>query len=362
MNTKKQTIAISYTRRMLNIILNSKSKKRELEAEFNTTVNSIIKALADNNSGTLVDLTEEFLIINLISLITTPSKTFESTYSMYGLDNEKEFIDLLKKQKAILRKAAISPMIVSDDKNKQTLRYREKSHYIIEEMDYLLLWLYRRDANFSKAIEIGIDKTERYPDDCRFAHGLGLAYHALAYSILRRENGDNISEVRDEVVDKLDMSYSCLMKALKCYSAMQEENNYEDDTSVQLINKSIIAIYNTLADANIRKYILGMLKERFLLDEAQLHVNKMKDYYLLINDKYENDPTVNHTEAEMNYLYAKHYYDQKEYQIALPKILRATSSIHYFEKCNEQVDDVFQSIIQDIAEMRYKLIEKNRCL
>jgi hypothetical protein len=336
----------------LDLILTPQSKISSLSENFNTSILKLINILSGINRKSLSDLTLEFLTLSLINLVTRSSRTFEASSSTDFLENEKEIIDVLKRLKSIITKSSIRPIIIEKN-GKASISFEEVDLPITKEIDYLLLWLWRRDNKLTEAIKLGEECINKYRSDGRFLHGLGLAHHSIAYKKYR-ECIKNKSV--DVIINHFLFSKENLLKALGYYSELT--NKFDNNTIKNLIFKNLIGIHNTIADAYFRLFQLGDKSGFDLINASKFHVDEMDRLFKLINVDFIIEPTVNHTKSELHYFDALHHFEIGELAKAHFSILEATARILYFEKCKEQVDESFQSIAGDISKLRYDIFKK----
>ena len=336
----------------LDLILSPRKMLIKKSEQFNQIITEIINFLSKFNRKSLSELTLEFLSLSLVNLVTRSSRTFESTYNTDYLENEKEIIDVLKREKAILIKSNIHPIITINENGSSKISYEEIEMPFIKEIDYLLLWLLRRDNKLDEAIKLGKDCISKYKKECRFYHGLGLANHSKAYNIYRGCKKSNI----ELVIKHFKASKRNLIISLKKYNEFNIKNS--NKIVRRLVLKNIIGIHNTIADANFRIYLLEEKKNFELLSESQYHLNEMKKLFIEINENFDSYPTVNHTESELYYLNALYHFENGDIQKANKCILESTSRVLFFEKHIDLVDESFQKIVNDISHLRYKIFYK----
>lgn len=338
----------------LYLILSPQKEISKLSTEFNKTIHIIINALSKYRKKSLYYLTQEFLALSLINLVTSSAKTFESTSSVTVLESEKEIIDVLKRQKAILKKSKLIPKIISDADGSFVINYETmgSSTPSIKEINYLLLWLLRRDNRIEDALKLGKECLKLYKGECRFHHGFALAHHAAAY-----DNYFNADEMDIKLILKhLKASKRNLITALRSYKKYLTKQ--DNEIVKKIVLKNIIAIRNTIADANLRIYILTEKKNTDLLDESNTHLKEMKNGFVEIEENFDNYPTINHTEAELYYLEALYYFENGEIQKAHLLILKSIAIINNFERNKDQVNDKFQLVISDINKLHIGIINK----
>jgi len=337
--------------------------------EFNGTIKKIIQQLSENPTINVKEITIEFLILSYLNLITKPSKTFELSAIENYNNSENEIIDALRAQHSIIAKTMISA--VYDEQNKK-LEITERKVQFLKEIDYLLLWLLRRNHNCSKnntslvcsackyddIISFGEKCILDYKNDGRFYHGLALAFHSKGYAkLLYCKNKEQDSS---RIIELLLKSNELLLKSLDYYN--KSIKNAKDNTTFLLLVKNIISVHNTITDCKLRSYELSIDKNENLLIEANNHIQLIRNNFERINENIDDYPTINHTIAELYYFESKRYFDMQEYSKSFDKISKATLVIYNFENRKEIIPENFYSIIHNINKLRYNLFEKMNML
>nr|WP_319397612.1 hypothetical protein [uncultured Carboxylicivirga sp.] len=337
--------------------------------EFNNTVRSIIKQLSSNPTINVKEITVEFLILSYLNLITKTSKAFELSSRENYNGSENEIIDALKAQQSIIKNS----LLTSDwDKINNKLNVVERKEQFLKELDYLLLWLLRRNHNCSKeqsqsncinckydeVISFGKDCISKHSNDGRFYHGLALAYHSKAYAKklhCKYVLSDNLA-----IISLFDSSKTALMNSLEYYSLILK--NERDKLKNTLIVKSIIAVHNTIADCYLRTFDLMDEKDDKLLSKVHNHISSIQDNFNLINEDIDDFPSINHTIAELHYFESSLHFEREEYQASFSKISEATLTVYNFEHRKENIPENFYEIIHDINKLRFNLFQKMKML
>lgn len=332
---------------------------------FDQTIKDIISQLSHNSTINMKEMVIKFLIIGYINLITKAPKTLDlSTLEKYN-NGENEIIDTLKAQKEIIKKSMIRPNTKED-----MLEVKEHSGPFLKEIDYLLLWLFRRNHNCSKnktdtyckkckydeVIDFGKECINKYIKDGRFYHGLALAYHSKAYAKRLTCKNKSSRENYSKIINLFDHSYENLAKSTKYYENFIK--NARDEATRILLVKSIIGTNNTMADCKLRKYTLSDKKDISILADINEHVSSIHENFKSISENINDYPTINHTIAELHYYEADFYFHTQDYQESYEKIKLATKEIYNFEQQKKYIPDYFFSIISDINKLRFSLFEK----
>lgn len=337
--------------------------------DFNEVIKRIIQQLSETPTISIKGITIEFIILSYLNLITKPSKTLEFSALENFNNSENEILDALKAQRSIIAKTMISGV---PDKNNNKLEIKERNVQFLKELDYLILWLYRRNNNCSKneknilckeckydeIISFGKNCISKYNNDGRFYHGLALALHSKAYAKLLYCNKDK--QNLKKIIKLLSKSNQLLLKSLDYYNSAVKIT--VDNIKLQLLIKNIIAVHNTITDCKLREYELSEFKNENLLLEANNHVKIIKENFKHIDENINEYPTINHTFAELLYFESMLYFDKKDFFKSYDKISKATLIIYNFENRKENIPENFYSIIHKINNLRYDLFVKMNLL
>ncbi len=339
------------------------------KVDFNTAIKTIIQQLSKNPTINIKEITIEFIILSYLNLITKTSKTFELSVRENYNNSENELVDALKAQRSIIAKTMISGF---HNKLNNKLDITERKGQFLKEIDYLLLWLLRRNHNcsmnetnlvcssckYDEVITFGEECISKYTNDGRFYHGLALAFHSKGYAkLLHCKNEKDNSSI---VIELLSNSNQLLLKSLDYYNKSVE--NTKNETTFLLLVRNIIAIYNTIIDCKLRNYQLSINKNENLLKEAEEYIQLIKVNFQRINEDISDYPTINHTIAELCYCESKLHFDREEYSKSFEKVSSATFVIYNFENKKENIPENFYSIVHDINKLRYQLFEKMNML
>lgn len=354
---------------IFDLILAPKKLSNDESNSFNLFIINIINRLTKLSAKNLKDITFEFLILSYLNIITKSSPAYEEVNSKNIEENETEILSELETQKELLKDSIITS-VVNIDKKKIEIQSREISY--LREIDYLILWLKRRNfncinegneqincnecdiCNYDRVIKFGIECTENYPDDGRFYHGLALAYHSQAYGFLLSCKKPSNKDTK--VIEHLGLSRYYLKLANRKYKSL--ERIIKESLPLSLLRKNIIAVHNTLIDGMLREFEMSDHKNNKLLLNASTEFKQIRNYFNLVDDNLYNYPTISHTEAELNYYEANKFFEDKKYPDALEKILSATSLIKYFVDNKLEIRGNFMSIISKISILRFKIFSQ----
>lgn len=246
----------------------------------------------------------EFLILTYIDLL-TPAVAAEK--NELPREIEQKLIQALEKRLRVAEKAER----IRFGRRKQRNPAKKVYTSLFKEISYILVWLYRRNHSFHK---IGLLETKwkwlgLY--DPRFEHGIGLASIAEYYD----PNSKHASPTY--LVQK---SVSHLSTALSYYRTAYEEKNHK--VIKELLQRNIIAIYNSICDANILLY--ERENKKIYIERARVYLSEMKEY----TDGLESPnglPIPDMTEAELEACEAQIAYEMGQIVIAKKKMGYAES-------------------------------------
>ncbi|WP_075343566.1 hypothetical protein [Tenacibaculum agarivorans] len=185
--------------------------KKEDKEKFISAYEKIIRNVERKKSTSPIEVS---VILYYLSLILPDSKTGNEKHLIYQLENLKEIIEF-------------SSIKQEYDAEKKSFNQRRVDSKYKLEINYLLIWLYRRKKMFDESIALADETLKVYKNDPRIIHGKALAIIAKAYP--KREDED--------ISKELLMSKDLLEEASILYELEDVEKNI-------LIRKTLIAISN----------------------------------------------------------------------------------------------------------------------
>ena len=229
----------------------------------------------------------------------------------------------------------------------------KKNSFIKSEIDYLLIWLYRRIKKFDEAIKIG-NEYSNLENEPRFLHGLALAHESKAYNNFYK--GNNYIELKE-----LKISKKYFLLSLEEYQRILQDTFYPLSN---LILKQQIGILNSIIDTNIRLLEKSKHIDKAFLEEGRYFMEILKSKVDLLNPSidYNELGTINHTECELEFYEARILFKEKKYSDALKKLSYASKRSRLFVKKKEIVGDKFQTIISDINKLRIKIYNVTKAI
>lgn len=254
---------------------------------------------------------------------------------------EQEVLNLLRKQIKIIEFTYSQPATEAADPGK--LSMQPVPNRYVREMQYMQLWLLRRNLDFDSAVSLGEELTNTYPHDARFWHGLGLAYTSRAYARLMNKEMVPSSQ--------WDRILHILEHALRSYSKLLAD--VHTPYAGRLIRKGMLAILNSQASCFLRKYEIE--NDTMLLAHARTCLQQIKDDIRMYDIRYDDCPGFNHTEAELEFYEADIYMQNAKLQQAYSKVILARGRAQYFKDKGETMHAYFQGIGDRIDELRLKI-------
>jgi hypothetical protein len=263
--------------------------------------------------------------------------------------SEKLVIENLEKYKKLKSKSSIFYTL---DENSNKIIYSFSSNEKLEkEVDYLLLWFYRRNRLFEKTHKL-IKKYEK-SEDPRFFHGIGLVYIAEAYDLHDRGDCKQANEKFNAANKKLESAYQ---------KYIEKEEKTHPISLKQLLTKQKISVLNTLICSKLmllKSNNIESVKNNEVLFELRNYMDIMK-YEVktkLHNINYNKYVTFIHTEAKLEYYEALYLFENKKYTEALNKISHSTKKAYYFENSSYLTKDRFEEILKQTASLRMKIFK-----
>lgn len=298
---------------LLNNLVDVSYPDHELLPELSINLKKVVSSLVDEQSDIyLISLQQ--IIISYINLITTTPKTNAQDES----DKEEEIIDTLVKQRQIFGHLKVEAIL---NENASTLDVKFKPHAFSREIDYILLWLYRRNNQIHKGIKLGKHLIYENPDDPRFYHGLALNYISNAYKSLQSVSASGLSDT--QAIGDLKNALLYLRFAKEKYEALMGADHQQNFG--MLINKNYMAVLNSLADISLRIYEHEVVKDFSRIEEARGFLDRAKELFTITNLIYNNFPIFSATELEIEYYEALNYYEKESYSLAHQKIINAVN-------------------------------------
>jgi hypothetical protein len=325
---------------------------------FNTnTITPHLKNILNSMGGkndSLMDMSKEFIIVTYISLLTFPKLNGNEMRQtdLAPIISENELIDLLKKQKKLISNTALRQK-VSESQSSSRLEVEKQNLYYIEEINYMLLWLLRRNNYFDEAVSLGEAAIKETENDPRFYHGVGLACISNIYASLFKSEIGN--EIKEESLLLLDKALVHLYKAVELY--FLKLKSIGNEAIISVIKKNILAIYNSIADISIRKYVLLNMDNYNLIDAANNALENLKSLALELKITFEKYPIFNNTDAELKYYESLSFFNKGDIKNAHLYILQATNSVHESISKTTPMSKEFNKIFTDIENLR-KIIFK----
>lgn len=324
--------------------------------KFNSHLGEIINAISISKNDGLFHVIQEFLILYFINIIAPTPETFSQSDFHNFYKKEDEILSIIKNQKSLIKNSIIRPKVEISGKTRKVKLERLKSNLICE-IDYFQIWLLRRNRNFDKCIEICNSYiNNKQFDNSRFLHGRGLTFCSIAY--------DSYFKNRDssEIISNLKLSINDLLNAKELYETIILKNK-DDIIFSRLLWKNIIGILNNIIDSKIRIIEITKQITKKDLDSCRNHLMEVKRIFknkLNHESTYDDFPTINHTEAELEYYEAKDYFDRGLFIKAYEKINEATIRSYFFEKKTGTVSKNFRGIIKNINSLRFQIFKEKK--
>jgi hypothetical protein len=211
----------------------------EEKKDFIEAYNKIINNLRNKKD---ISAIEGSIILYYLSLILPDPDS--------KVGGEEQLIKQLENLKHVIKYSSIK--YIYKEESESFVEERVKSNYE-HEINYMLIWVYRRKKNFEKSIELADKMLEKDKYDPRMLHGKALSILSRAYSDKDITNNDKVKE--------LLIGESLLRKALNLY----RNNELKDNL---LVRKTIVAIVNSIC--NLYNHLYDITKENKFLIEAVL--------------------------------------------------------------------------------------------
>lgn len=293
----------------------------------------------------------EFIITTYLNLIATPEPAAGTAAEGLPMAiSEEKVINLLRKEIKIIEHATVESHL---EEHQRLVIEAGRSKYV-QEMQYMLLWLLRRDGELDQAAELGDLLIKNYPDDPRYLHGMGLCRIAQAYDLMDPEKvGHNSLE---HIIFLLQDAIEKLKAALEHYDSLA--GVAINPSLKRLVAKSKIAIQNSIADSSLRLHKIQQSKDDKLLSESRSHLLKLKADIERAELLYDDYPTFNHTEAELEYYEALQYFLRGNVAAAHLKIVAATERVLVFQKQKAAIAAHFLNVIPLIDSLRKTIFIK----
>jgi hypothetical protein len=292
-----------------------------------------------DNSRPLNVLSFQQIVLCYLNLLVIPSENPNA-----GIQKEREIIIALEKQNQIFSSIFFEQHIEESDDNRNLIMNFRPNIYA-KEIEYLLLWLYRRNEKIDEGIVLGKELIASNPTDPRFFHGLGLCYIAKSYEMHFADDFENREE--EEIMHSLSSAIKNLETAANLYQEMVNED-YENTVN-NLLCKNLIAVLNSLADTSIRIYQLSECKQLDRLQKATTYFTRLIQMAEMCQINYSENNTFLSTEMEIEYFEARQLFSQMNKWGAHSKITSAQEKMLILEKRKEF----------DITHTKFRNIEKD---
>lgn len=336
---------------LFDSITNNPSETDQLTKRFNDNIHAVLKVINSKRKPIFKDEVNEFLTLLFLNLISPPSNP------IIRENSEEEICNILLDRKSLVERSNIS-FKIEEKKGRSFLKAKIDDSSIIQEIDYFIIWLFRRTQQFERALSLCnkyIHTTEI--TDPRFYHGRGLVYCSMGYDMILRSDQDSQS-----IIDYLRLSISDLSLAVSGYKPLIQDKNEHVLAYKALIKKNIIAITNSILDSKIRIIELSQEKELSFeyLKEARALLIEIKEIGLSVGidkDNYNKYPTLNHTETELEYYESLLFYKNDQLNEAKNKIVEAAFRSYNFIDQHSLIPGNFSKITHSIKDLRYKIFE-----
>ncbi|AUP79511.1 tetratricopeptide repeat protein [Flavivirga eckloniae] len=297
--------------------------------EFITSYNNIIENLKKKKGFSAIEIS---IILYYLSLILPDPDS--------NVGNEKQLIRQLENLKEVIKYSYIKQ--VYNPKNEEFEEILAKNKYEIE-INYMLIWIYRRKKMFDKSIELANKVLEIYSDEPRIIHGKALSILSKAYS---QESGYNISR-------SLLKAKNLLIKSLRLYEYEKVTNNILLRKTLIAISNSICNLYNHLYNHDKKEEYLENSKKSSIvfLDIFKRYISKpIEDFpafcdtlcWLNLNIAEAELDNSNHDEATKRYTTAQHYFDICK----VSKIYDNFPDQDYFNNLKSKLNTVKKEVIK----------------
>lgn len=321
--------------------------------EFSDLFNLVAMDLAKLKNRSIPSFSFQFLILTFVNLITIPNSSENINIDMdIDLpDSEKELIDDLLKTKQIYSYTSGKTYILEQNGNKYLRPQKHESEFT-KEIDYLLIWIYRRNLNFDNAINLA--SANIYENEPRIQQGLGLALISKAYYIIDDKQNEK------EIIKLFNLGIKHLEKSFFLYDG--REQSFPLGSKSNLLIKQKIAILNAIIDANLRIYEYNNvgINELSLFQTLRNYLTILKKFVseLLKFQQYEDLDTINHTESELEYFEALYFIAIGDIFNAIRKLSYASKRTFYFTNNKQHISDRFKRLAQKIEEKRFEIFAK----
>lgn len=230
------------------------------------------------------------------------------------------------------------------------MSYTKRNTSLATEIKYILLWLYRRNDQWSKAMDLANQALEEGDEQPRVHHGMGLCHLAQAY-----RHYETFS--KDQVLSVFASADYSLMKALNQYRAQIAKTDIKS-TEWQLLRKTEAAILNSIANILIRRFELNNKTEISLLQRATEIMKELKRIFNHLELSVNSHAPYFGTHIELQYQIANYYYEMGDSQKSLVLIRQAAIDLSELKQLPEYQysDEFFKPRFKEIPKLLSKLI------
>ncbi|MRG43911.1 hypothetical protein GFS24_02235 [Chitinophaga sp. SYP-B3965] len=239
------------------------------------------------------------------------------------------------------------------------LEFYQAKQELLNEIIYILLWLYRRNLQEDEGIRRALAITKNEKQDPRILQGIGLCYISKAYRIYKnRTDGDE-----GELQELANQALAYLQAAREKFSQMIDIDNITEVSTLMI--KNYISILNSIADISLRKYLLlpGPLPPEYLIINSRNAINEVKTLFQAIHLDYDIHPTYSFTEIEIEYYEALLHYGKGEMAAAHRKIFSAIFRLNTIKRIPESakyIDAMFLNGESHFYELSNKILKHSK--
>ncbi|MGB1314880.1 MAG: hypothetical protein ACPG4Y_02610 [Chitinophagales bacterium] len=339
----------------LPYILFNEIKPNDTIKEFHSFMNKLSNSsFLIGNSTKMFSSEIKTLLQNLsVKKFTFKGQSIDSVILIYlnliaetneNIIDENDIIKLITNKLSLIDNSKLRLSL----KNKELSINKNEINEFSDDLNYLLLWLYRRVNSFDKCIEL-FNSNPIYSKSCRFNHGIGLCHHSKAYDLIKKS--------KKKALDNLKKSKKYLLEAYFLYSESINETDYNFN---QLIKKQQVAILNTIIDANLRMFDINNEIDVILLKESREVLNHLKKIIEidLSQIEYDSLETINHTESELEYYEALNEYNHNNFLESVIKLNYTTDRLKIVMQSKILIENRFLNIESKVNKLRYDNFKK----
>jgi hypothetical protein len=251
----------------------------------------------------------------------------------------------------LVNKAAHTEIDSNATSEDNFIRYKIGYNEFEIELNYILIWLLRRSKKEVESIELCNKLVPLNPREPRFFHGRALCYLVTGYDKLKNKE-------QSDAIAYFNLAKNDFSEAYKLYLLIRGELESRE----MLIDKIISAILNSLANIDLRLYMLSEDQNDIsLLLQASKRIEDIKNLFIKMDLRFNEHVTYFGTEIEIKYLLARYFKNSGDTNSFKEEIREASKLLLVLKKLPDfkYSDGYFQQRFEKVPKLMFESFNKD---